>query len=92
MDVVNTRTNLVGIAVVLEGIQKLHITLRGFDRNDIRVQALNGGKDIVKVGITEVGMSLELVGNTGGGQFEGVNSPLEVCIPIAAAKRQLMGT
>lgn len=75
---------------MLEGIQKLHITLRGLDRNDISIQALDGWENIVEVGVTEVGMSLELIGNTSGSQFEGVDSPLEILIPVAAAKGQLI--
>lgn len=87
VDVVNAGTNLVGIAIMLEGIQKLHVTLRGLDRNDISIQALDGWENIVKVGVTEMRMGLELVGNTGGSQFEGINSPFEICIPVASAKR-----
>jgi hypothetical protein len=92
VDVVNTGTNLVGIAIMLEGIQKLHVTLRGLDRDDISIQAFYGWENIVKVRVTEVGMSLKFVGNTGGSQLEGIDSPLEICVPIAAAKRQLMGS
>lgn len=32
---------------------------------------------------------MELVGNTSRGKLEGVNSPLEVGVPVRAAERQL---
>jgi hypothetical protein len=54
VDVVDTRTNLVGVAVLLEGVEELHVTLRELDRNDIGIETLNGGEDVTKVGVAEV--------------------------------------
>jgi hypothetical protein len=89
VDVVDTRANLVGVAIMLEGIQELHVTLGGFDRDDIGIEALDGGENVVEVGIAEMRVSLESVGNTGSGKLEGVYCPLEVCVPFVTAKREL---
>ena len=37
VDIVNTRTNLVGISVVLEGLEQLHVALRRLDGDDIGI-------------------------------------------------------
>jgi hypothetical protein len=87
VNVVYTGANLVWVAVSLESLEKLHVTLGGFNRDDISVKALNGGEDIVEVGVTEVWMSLERVGDTSGGEFERVNSPFEVVVPIRSTER-----
>ena len=86
VDIVNPRTNLVGVAVMLEGIEQFHVALRSLDRDDISIQTLNGWEDIIEVGIAEVRMSLELVSNASSGQFERVHSPFEVSIPVAATE------
>lgn len=90
MDVVHTGTNLVGVTVLLEGVEELHVTLGCLDGDNISVKTLNGGEDIVKVRVTEVRVCLELVGNTGSGKLERINSPLEVCVPISATEGELL--
>ena len=82
MDVVNTRTNLVSISVVLEGLEQLHVALRCLDRDDIGIQTLDGWEDIVEVGVAEVRVGLGGIGDASGGETEGVNGPGEVVIPI----------
>lgn len=89
MNVVYTGTDLVRISVMLECLQQLHVTLRRFDGNYICVKTLDGCEDIVKVGVAEVRMGLEVVGNTGGSQSEGVNRPCQILFPIRSAKREL---
>ena len=89
MDVVDTRADLVGVSVLLEGLEKLHVTLGCLDGDDISIETLDGWEDVVKVGVAEMRVSLELIGDTGCGKFEGVNSPLEVGVPVRAAKGQL---
>lgn len=91
MNVVNSRANLVGVTVLLECMQELHVALGRLDGDDISVKALNRGEDIVEVRVTEVGVSLESVGNACGGELERVDSPGEVGIPVNAAKRKLKG-
>lgn len=89
MDVIDTGANLVGISVLFEGVEELHVTLGCLNGDDISIKTLNGGEDVVEVGIAEVRVSLELIGDTGGGELEGVNGPFKVCIPIGAAKGKL---
>lgn len=89
MDIVDTRANLVGVAVVLEGVEKLHVTLRSLNGNDVSIQALDGGENVIEVRVAEVGVSLELISDAGSGEFEGVNSPLEVGVPVSTTEGEL---
>jgi hypothetical protein len=89
VDVIDARPNLVGVPVVLEGVEKLHVALGCLDRNDISIETLNRWEDIVEVGVTEVRMGLEGVSDARCGQLKGVNSPFEVRIPVSTAKGQL---
>lgn len=91
VDVVDTRANVVLVAELLEGTKQLHVALGGFDGDDIGIETLDGREDVVEVGVAEVGVGLSVVTNTGGGQTEGVDSPGEVAVPIAAAEWQLRG-
>jgi hypothetical protein len=91
MDVVDTRTDLVGVAVLPEGVEQLHVALRELDRDDIGIEALDGGEDVAKVGVAEVGVGLSGIGHTGGGELESVHSPLQVLVPVRATKRKLRG-
>lgn len=89
VNIVDTGTNLVGISVVLEGFEQLHVALRRLDGNDIGIQALDGWENVIKVGVTEVGVGLSGIGDAGCCETEGINSPGEVMIPISTTKRQL---
>lgn len=70
MDIVDTRTNLVGVAIVLEGIEELHVALRGLDGDDVGVKSLDRGEDVVEVRVAEVGVSLQSVRDTSSGELE----------------------
>jgi hypothetical protein len=50
---------------------------------------LDGGEDVVEVRVAEVGVCLELIGDTSSGELEGVNGPLEVSIPVSTTEREL---
>lgn len=89
MNVVNTGTDLVGVSVLLEGVEQLHVTLGSLDGDDIGIETLDRREDIVKVRVTEVGVSLQSIGNTSSRELEGVNCPLEIAVPINATKRKL---
>lgn len=67
MDIVNARANLVRVSIVLEGVEEFHVALRRFDRDDISIKTLDGWEDIVEVGVTEVRVGLESVGDPSGG-------------------------
>ena len=70
MNVIDTRSNLIGIAVRLEGIQKFHVTLRSFNRDDVGVQALDRWENIVEIRVAKVRMRLEVIRDTGGSELE----------------------
>ena len=89
VDVVDTRTDLVGVTVLLEGLQELHVTLRGLDGDDISVKSLDRGEDVVEVGVAEVGVGLQSIGDTSGGELEGRQRPREVGLPVNLAERKL---
>lgn len=91
MDVVDTRANLVGVAVLPEGMEELHVALRELNRDDIGVETLDGGEDVTKVGVAEVRVGLSGIGHTSCGQLEGVHSPLQVLVPVRTTKRKLRG-
>ena len=89
VDIVNTRANLVSISVVLEGLEQLHVALRRFDGNDIGIQTLDGWENVIKVGVAEVGVGLGGIGDTSGGEAEGIDGPSEVFLPIGTTEGQL---
>jgi hypothetical protein len=70
MDVVDAGTNLIRVAIRLEGVKQLHIALGSFDGDDVSIKALDGGENVVEVGVTEVRVGLERVGDAGGGELE----------------------
>ena len=89
VDVVDTRPDLVGVAVVLEGVEELHVALRRLDRDDIGIERLDGREDVVKVGVAEVRVGLERIGNTSSGELERREGPVEVGLPVSLAERKL---
>ena len=54
MDVVNAGADLVRVAVLVESVQEFHVTLGRFDGDDIGVKALDGGENVVEVGIAKM--------------------------------------
>lgn len=70
MNVIDTRSNLIGIAVGLEGIQKFHVALRGFNGDDVGVQALDRWENIVEIRVAKVRMRLKVIRDTGGRELE----------------------
>lgn len=89
MDIIDTRTNLVGIAIVLKGIEQFHVTLGSLDRNNISVKALNRRENIVKVRVAKVRVSLKLISDTSCCKLERVYSPLKIAIPVSPAEGKL---
>ena len=88
VNVVDTRADLVRVAVVLESVQELHVALRRLDRDDICVQVLDGSEDVVKVGVAEVRVGLQGIGDTCGSELERRKSPVEVSRPVNLAERE----
>jgi len=90
VDVVDTGTDLVGVTVLLEGMQQFHVALRELDRNNIGIKTFNRREDVAEVGVAEVRVSLSVVTNACCCELEGVNSPFQVFIPVRCTKRQLV--
>jgi len=86
VDVIDTRANLVGITKLLESREEFHVTFRGLDGNDIGIETLDGGEDVIEVGIAEVRVRLEFIGNSSCGKLERVDCPLQVSVPVRATK------
>jgi hypothetical protein len=86
VDVVNTGTDLVRVAVRLEDVEELEVSLGGLDRDDVGVESLDGREDVSKVRVTEVRVDLGLVSNTRGRQSERVDGPGEVVVPVGLSE------
>ena len=89
VDVVDTGADLVGVTVVPEGGEELHVALRCLNRDDIGVKVLDRGEDVVEIGVAEVRVGLESIGDTSGGELERWQSPREVSLPVDLAEREL---
>ena len=72
---------------MLEGLEEFHVSLRGLNRDDISIKTLDGWEDIVEIRVAEVRVGLELIADTRSGKLKRINSPLEIGIPVRAAKR-----
>lgn len=70
MDVINTRADLVRVAVLLESVKQLHVGLGRLDGDDVGIETLDGGEDVVEIGVAEVRVGLQLVGHTSSGELE----------------------
>ena len=89
VNVVDTGADLVGVAEALEGVEQLQVALGRLDGDDIGIKVLDGAEDVVEVGVAEVGVGLQSIGDTGGGELEGRKSPREVSLPVNLAEREL---
>lgn len=89
VDIADTWADLVLASEFLESAEQLHVTLGGFDRDDIGIEALNRREDIVEVGVAQVRVSLGDAFGTGGSKAERVDNPGKVGVPIDPAKRKL---
>ena len=89
MDVINARPDLVGVTVLFERVEELHVALGSFDGDDVGIEALDGREDVVEIRVAKVRVGLEGIGDTCSRQLEGVNRPLEVSVPVSTTKRQL---
>ena len=49
VDIVDTGTDLVGVAVPLEGVEQLHVSLGSFNGDDVSIKTLDRGEDVVEV-------------------------------------------
>jgi len=78
VDVVNTGANVARVGLVDEDLEELGVRLAVLDGQDIGIESSDGVEEVLELRVAEVGVDLSAIGDTGGGQLEGVNSPLEV--------------
>lgn len=78
VDVVNTGANVARVGLVDEDLEELGVRLAVLDGQDIGIESGDGVEEVLELRVAEVGVDLSAIGDTGGGQLEGVNSPLEV--------------
>jgi len=84
VDVVDTGTDVAGVLLVNEDAEQLGIGLGVLDGQDIGIESSNGVEEVLELRVTEVRVDLSAVGDTGGGQLEGVDGPLEVGNALSA--------
>ena len=49
VDIIDTRANLVGVSIMFEGVEKLHVSLGSLDGDNVSIKTLDGGEDVVEV-------------------------------------------
>lgn len=54
MDVIDTRADLIGVSIMLEGVEEFHVGLGGLNRNDISIKTLDGWEDVIEIRVAEV--------------------------------------
>jgi hypothetical protein len=91
VDVVDTRADVAGVSLVNEDLEELGVRLGVLDGEDIGIQGGDGVEEVLELGVAEVRVDLSRVLNTGGGQLEAVDGPLEVGVTLRAlAERETL--
>lgn len=85
VDVVDTGADVAGVLLVNEDAEQLGIGLGVLNGENIGVESGNGVEEVLELRVTEVRVDLSTVGDTGGGQLEGVDGPLEVGNALGAS-------
>src|SRR5712691_1473113 len=65
VDVVYTRTDLVGIAELAEALEQLHVGARGLDGDHVGIERRDRGQDVVEFGVAHVRVDLRPVRDAG---------------------------
>jgi hypothetical protein len=85
VDVVDTGADVAGVLLVDEDAEQLGVGLGVLNGENISVESGNGVEEVLELRVTEVRVDLSAVGDTGGGQLEGVDGPLEVGDALGAS-------
>ena len=85
VDIVDTRADVTGVGLIDEDLEKLGVRLAVLDGQNISIQSGDGVEKVLELRVTEVRVDLSAVGDTGGGQTEGGNGPLEVSFALLAS-------
>jgi hypothetical protein len=75
VDVVDTRTNVAGVGLVLEDLEELGVALAVLDGENISVESGDGVEEVLELGVAEVGVDLGRVLDTSARKLERVDSP-----------------
>lgn len=89
MDVVDTRTNVSWVRLILEDSQQLSIRLRVLNGENVGVQGSDSVEKVLELGVAEVRVDLGVVLDTSGCKTESLDSPVEVCLTfLTGAERK----
>lgn len=78
VDIVDTWTDVAWVSLIDEDAQELSIRLGVLNGENIGVKSGDGVEEVLELGVTEVGVDLGRVLNTGGGKAESLDGPGEV--------------
>src|SRR6266571_9261969 len=90
VDVVDPRTDLIRVLVLLEGLEQLRARARVLDRDDVGVHLLDHADDVVELAVTHVGVDLGRVRHTARRETERIHRPVEVRRPLRPPQRQAL--
>lgn len=86
-----TYSDVAGVGLVNEDLEKLGVGLGVLDGENVSIQSGNGVEEVLEFGVAEVGVDLGGVVHTGGRELEAVDSPLQIGIALlAGAKGQTL--
>jgi hypothetical protein len=54
MDVIYARADLIRVSIMLEGVEKFHVGLRGLNRDDISIKTLDRREDVIEIRVAEM--------------------------------------
>lgn len=78
VDIIDTWADVAGVGGVDEDLEELGIGLGVLDGEDIGIEGSDGVEEVLELGVTEVRVDLGGVLNTGDGQAERLDGPVEV--------------
>lgn len=91
VDVVDTGTDVTGVSRVDENAEELGVRLAVLDGENIGIEGGDGVEEVLELRVAEVRVDLSGVLDTGGGQLESLDSPVEVGITLLArAERETL--
>lgn len=91
VDVVDTRADVARVSLVNKDLQELGVRLAVLDGENISVKSGNGVEEVLELGVAEVRVDLGGVLDTGNGETEGLDSPIQVSLTLlAGAERETL--
>ena len=82
VDVIDTGTDVAGVGFVDEDLEELGIRLAVLNGENIGIESSNGMEEVLELRVAEVGVDLGRVLDTGNGEAERLDSPIEVCLTL----------